>query len=123
MFTATELMTNSAPSGCVGSQLSPPLTQTATALRPAIATILPATPMLTGAATPGSVSLRQVSPKSGLTNRAVAVAANHRLPVSSKTLMRVSISLGALGWTGFFFVAAPSLLTGVTGLRNRHLEA
>ena len=55
--------------GLVGSQLWPPLTETATALRPATATTLPETPMLTGPLTPGSVSRRQLSPEFELTNR------------------------------------------------------
>src|SRR5438309_9333476 len=84
----TELMKKSASRVFVGSQLSPPLTETATVLRPAIAAILPATLMLTGTPMPGSDSGRHVAPESELTKSALEVAANHFSAPSSKTVTR-----------------------------------
>src|SRR5436305_7447536 len=71
LSTATELMEKSASRVLVGSQLSPPLTETATVLRPAIATILPATLILTGTPMLGSDSARHDVPESALTNSVV----------------------------------------------------
>src|SRR5262245_7581565 len=74
---ASALMTNSGSSGLVaGSQLSPPFTETVMALRLAMATILPETLMLVGAATPGRTSFCHEAPESVLTKNPVAVAAN-----------------------------------------------
>src|SRR5262249_34244501 len=98
---ASELMTNSGSSGLVaGSQLSPPFTETATALRLAIANILPETLMLVGAATPGTFSLCHEAPASVLTKNPVAVAANQRLSVTSSAVMRVFSSLSGVGRAG-----------------------
>src|SRR5579864_3000088 len=106
LSTATELMEKSASRVLVGSQLSPPLTETATALRPAIATTLPATLMLTGTPIPGSDSARQVAPESELTKSAVDVAANHLSEPNSRTVMRGASSLVAAARAGVFLSAA-----------------
>src|SRR5579864_9452555 len=105
LSTATELMEKSASSVLVGSQLSPPLTETATMLWPAIATTLPATLMLTGTPIPGIDSCRQLSPESELTSRALEVAANHLGPAISSTLTRDARSFAAVRLGLFLAVA------------------
>src|SRR5215472_8886638 len=121
---ATELMVNSGSRGFVaGSQLSPPLTETATALRFAIATILPATLMLVGPGTPGISSLTHVSPESTLEKRPVAVAANHRLSVTFRAVMRVFNSLAGVGRTGFLTATTGRSAGLVTGVRAIHTDA
>src|SRR5215472_720887 len=121
--TATELITNSGSRGRVaGNQLSPPFTETATALRLVIAIILPATLMLVGPGTPGRSSFDQVSPKSVLTKSPVAVAANHRLSVTSRAVIRVFSSLAGVGCMGRLGAGAESE-AAVTGVRAIHAEA
>src|ERR1051326_820348 len=122
LSTATELMANSGPRGFDGSQLSPPLTETATMLLPAIATTLPATLMLTGTPTPGIDSCRQLSPESELISRALEVAANHLGPAISRTLTRAASSFAAAAWLGPFLADATSALPA-RRLRGIHLAA
>src|SRR6185312_6958745 len=95
LSTATEFMEKPGSNVFVGSQLSPPLTETATLLRPAIATTLPATLMLTGTPMPGKDSDRHVTPESELTKSAVDVAANHLSAPNSRTVTR-GASSGAI---------------------------
>src|SRR5579859_420097 len=88
-LTETELMRKSASKGRHGSQLSPPLTETAIVFRPATATIFPKALMLAGELTPGSASLRHVSPASELEKKPFAVAANQRSALLSSARIRV----------------------------------
>src|SRR5437899_12931786 len=118
LSTATALMANSGSIGLDGNQLSPPFTETATVLRPAIATTLPATLMLMGTLEPASVSCRQLSPESVLTYRPVELAANQRSPANSKTLTRALSSFGTGGRGAFFFAAAGSAAPGRSVLRG-----
>src|ERR1051325_2702228 len=101
-------MSKSGSKGLQGSQLSPPFTETAIVLRPAAAIIFPATLMLAGSATPGRVSLRHVSPESGLENRPFAVEANHRPSATSNAVIRVFNSAAELG-ADCRFASAPGL--------------
>src|SRR5207344_2424409 len=115
--TATELMANSGSSGLDGSQLSPPLTETATMLLPAIATTLPATLMLTGTPIPGIDSCRQLSPESELISSALEVAANDLGPAISRTLTRAVISFAA----AWLFLAGATSALPARALRGAHL--
>src|SRR5437868_4537048 len=121
LSTATELMENSGSSGLLGSQLSPPLTETATIFLPVTATTLPATPMLTGTPTAGSDSCFHDSLESVLTNKPVEVAANHLSAASSRTLMRAVSSLEGVVRRGFFFGTAS--LPPESTLRGTHFDA
>src|SRR6185312_3980180 len=113
LSTATELTEKSASSVFVGSQLSPPLTETATVLRPAIATTLPATLMLTGTPMPGNDSARHVTPESELTKSAFDVAANHLSAPSSRTVTRGASSFVVLAWAEVFLsIAACGFVVG-----------
>src|SRR5438270_4114972 len=113
LSTATELMEKSASKVFVGSQLSPPLTETATVFRPAIATIFPATLMLTGTPMPGSDSARHVAPESELTKSALEAAANHFSAPSSKTVTRGAGSGSVVVWAEVFLSTTDcGLLTG-----------
>src|SRR5579859_84316 len=88
-LTVTELIAKSDSNGRHGSQLSPPLTETAIVFRPATATIFPEALMLAGETTPGSTSFRHVSPESELEKNPFAVAANHRSALLSTARIRV----------------------------------
>src|SRR6185312_9523018 len=90
--TATELMTKSGASGFGVSQLSPPFTDTAMALRLAATSMFPDIARLLTYLRFGRSCLCQVSPASELTSKPDEVAAYHLLPASSRLLMRAFIS-------------------------------
>src|SRR5262245_2650042 len=100
--TATALMVDSFRKGFAGSQFSPPLAETATALRDATTAILSAVATPITLSMPNRSSLRQVFPASALIMKLAPEAANQRFDVTSSAVMRDRISTGGRRGRIFF---------------------